>query len=471
MKSAGSLIFLWLLSAALHASVTASLDTNLVKKGETVTLMLRIDGKKIRMPSIRSLCGVKVEGREHRTEIDDGEGMFKKAELYSFGFRPISDCLIDPIAIEVDGVESYSQPLELKVGRSEEDDRIILKLRSAKKELYVGEPFEVEVVVRKRETAEGLFSAAAAPEMEHIWIKKVFEPIYTKEGGYTVARSRYLLAAQQAGNLHIYPAEIKIASEHQSVDGWGDTRQKRSWESYYSNGLLLKVKALPENVMLVGAFALEFGVDKKEVNPNEPLTAELTIRGVGNFEDIPVLKPTISGVEISAGEPTVEMNGEGMKESWHQKFTFLSASSFTIPPIVLDYFDLKDEQVKRVETQPVSIHVAGSEKVVAPAKNVTEIGQQRETVGTGWAFVIYVMGVLSGALLFMMPWKRWKKAQKRVEKVSVEDYRRVLSMLLMHRDEPDVREMINKLEERLYGGRDEKINQKELKKLLKRYQK
>ncbi len=469
MKSPGSLILLWLLSAAVHASVTASLDRSLIKKGETVTLMVRVEGKKIMMPPISSVCGVRVESFDHRTVLDSGKGAFQKAEIYSFGFRPSADCVIEPIAVEVDGTESYSQPLRLKVYTwlAKRDTGITVRLRSSKKELYVGEPFELELIVKKPET-EKMVVSAAAPEMEHIWVKKIFKTADTKESGYSIAMTRYLLAAQQAGSLSIYPVEVKVASGHQSVDAWGNARQERAWESYYSNALELKVKTLPENVDLVGEFVLKMAVDKKEVKAKEPLTAELTVSGTGNFEDIPVLKPAVSGVELFAGEPILEMSGEGMKEQWHQKFTFVGERSFTIPPVILDYFDLKEGRVKKVQTQPIAVHVTGSNSKTAPIEN--RAVQQNKGLTMGWTVMIYLLGLFSAVVFFMLPWRRWLEKGLKPQQTHDSDDRRALMLLLMHRKKPDVQAMIEKLEARLYGEREVMIDKKELKKMLKRYQ-
>jgi hypothetical protein len=469
MKSPGSLVFLWLLGAALHASVTASLDTNLAKKGEAVTLMLRVEGKKITMPSIGSICGVRVESHERRTVLESSEGAFQKAEIYSFKFRPSADCVIEPIAVEVDGTESFSQPLRLKVDgdSSKEDTGVAVKLRSSKKELYVGEPFELELIVRKPET-EKMVVSTAAPEMEHLWIKKVFKTDYMKEGGYSVATTRYLLAPQQAGSLRIYPAEVKVASGHKSIDAWGNARRERSWESFYSNALELKVKPLPENVDLVGYFSIELAVDTNEVKAKEPLTAELTVRGMGNFEDIPAFKPLINGVELFGAEPILETNGEGTKESWHQKLTFIGERSFTIPPVILDYFDPKEKRVKRVQTQPIAIHVTGANIEAAPIKSADV--QQSRGLTMGWAVMIYLFGALSTVVFYLLPWRRWLERVSEPRQIREGDDRRALMILLMHREKPDVQEIIEKLEERLYGGKEVAIDKKELKRVLKRYQ-
>jgi hypothetical protein len=369
----------------------------------------------------------------------------------------------------VDGAESYSQPLRLKVdgGSSEEDAGIAVTLRSSKKELYVGEPFELELIVRRPETEKALL-LAAAPEMEHIWVKKVFETADTTEGIYRVATTRYLLAPQQAGILRIYPAEVKAASEHESIDAWGNARQERSWESYYSNALALKVKPLPENVMLVGEFSIELAVNTDALKAKEPLTAVLTVCGTGNFEDIPAFKPAVSGVELFSGEPILEVNGEGGEERWHQKLTFVGERSFTIPSFSMDYLDLKAGRVKRVQTQPVAVHVTGPNIEAAPVVNSAV--QENKGLTMGWTLMSYLFGVLSAAAFYMLPWRRWLERVSRPQQIHDGDERRTLTLLLRHKEKPDVQEMIEKLEERLYGEKEVEIDKKELKKLLKRYQ-
>jgi len=307
------------------------------------------------------------------------------------------------------------------------------------------------------------------PETEHLWIKKVSEPLYTEEEGYGVMTARWLMAPQQAGILRINPAEIKIATDVQRDDGWGNLKDERVWQSYYSNALEIKVKALPANVTLVGDFkvALELAADKAEAN--KPLEAELLISGVGNFEDIPAFKPTVRAVEVFAGDPRLEETNEGRQELWRQKLTFIADGNFTIPSIVLDYFDLEERRVKRVQTQPVSIHLTGSQKREEAIAKERVVEQKSEGEKMIWAVVIYLLGAMSAAVLFMLPWKRYLSAAPAEKRVSAADYRHVLKVLLMHQDAPDVQEMIVKLEAFLYEGKDEKIDERALKELLKRY--
>ena len=468
MKSPGRLVIFLVISTALYASVTARVDKRAVKRGEPVTLTLQVEGNTFSVPPMTTVCGVGIEKHTHRTTTGRSEGRFQKAELYKYCFRPESDCVIGPIAVEVDGAESYSQPIKIEVDGKGESNTLF-ELRSVKKELYVGELFGIEAVFKKRALPDEKNALLIMPETEHLWIKKISEPVYTKEDDYGVVTARYLMVPQKAGTLRIYPAEMKVASDSQRDDAWGNLKDERVWQRYYSNALEIQVKALPADVILVGDFSMVLELTEDKVEANNPLEAELVIRGTGNFEDMPVFRPTVPGVEVFAGDPRLEETNEGRQERWRQKFTLIAESNFTIPPITLDYFDPEERRVKRVQTQPVPIHVSGSLK--SEEKTAKEhISEQKDKgVSMGWGVVIYLLGAVSGAILIRLPWRKYLGKRSVEAHVSAADYKRVLSVLLAHKDAPDVQAMIVKLEAFLYEGKDVKIDERALKTLLKRY--
>ena len=470
MKNLGSVIFLLLFTATLQANVTAVTDKSRVQKGETVTLTLSIEGDKFSVPAIKSLCGTELPRPEHRRKTEEVEGAFQKTELYSFRFEARSDCTIEPILVEVDGVEHYTPLLRVSVYEDDvqRDEETVLELRSSQTDLYVGEPFELKVIFKKRDVHEEIVALFVAPEMEHVWIKKIYDVINSKDGNYSVQKRRYLLAPQQAGDLRVYPAEVKVAYDENERDSWGNLKTKRYWQSHYSNTLDIHVKALPEGVTAVGDFTIEMKIDTNEVAVNTPLTARIIIQGRGNFEDISLIKPAINGVNVFAEDPTLEKIADSDQERWSQTLGFVSDNNFTISPITLEYFDLKERRIKTLQTEAIPIHTIGGSKVSNVTKMIDK--QKSEGITMEWAIAMYILGFISAAVLLIVPWKRYIK-RKQTAKVSTSDYKRVLSLLLTHKDDEDVQEMIEALEDHLYNGSKEVIDQKELKKLLSRYQK
>ena len=465
-KRAGSGIFLFLFTAALQASVTATLDRSAAERGESVTLTLRVEGRSFRVPKIETLCGVGVEKAGHRSAVDTDEDGFRKSELYSYTFRPKSDCVIGPIRVEADGVESYTQPLKVEVLRpgQKEEKRITLELRSSKTAPYVGEPFTIEVVLRKSDGAK-ILSSLADPDMRHLWVKRALGTSSAIEDGSTVETKRYLVAAQRSGRLRVGPAEVKVATDYRREDAWGNPKEERVWESHYSNILELDVASLPEGVTLAGDFSLSLEIAERDTEAQRPITAEIVIRGSGNFEDIAAFKPAIGGVEVLAGEPRLERTEEGTEEVWRQQLTFVADNDFTIPSIGVAYFDTERERVKRVQTQPVAVHVAASEKAVA-APERKAVAEESGGEKPGWSLFLALLGAAAAALLFML--LRPKGLKAKLQKARPDGDRAALQILLGYREDADAEAMIERLEARLYEGRDVEIDRKALKCLLKR---
>jgi len=464
MRSPGRTLFLLLSTAALQASVTATLSSDTFKSGEAATLSIRVEGANPVIPKIEYLCGVKVEKKGSRRSLEELENGFVKATVYTFTFRPESTCMIEPIAVEADGIESYTPPLKLDVSA---EASAVVQLKTSKQELYIGEPFELEAVFNRENATAGSAAALVLPDLEGFWIKKTFAPLDTKEGGHAVRRYRYLLAPQQAGRLRIDPAELRLAVDEQSVDAWGNPKVERYSESYYSNALDLYAKPLPDKIVLVGDFTISLTLSRHEVAANRPLGALITISGFGNFEDISPIEPQISRVNVFAGELKQTVNGEDTQESWQQELVFVAENNFTIPSIRLRYFDPQQRRVRWVQTVAVPIHVTGAESIVTASGHGKEAVRPKEEGSP----ILFILGTIAVSSLILLGRRWWLKALQKADMGTGDDYRDALRLLLAHREEPDVEEMIIKLEASLYTQEAENVDQKGLKQLLKRYRK
>jgi hypothetical protein len=468
MRDLGSVVVLLLLTAGLQANVTAFTDKSRVHKGEIVVLTLSIEGEDFRAPLIKNLCGTNLPRAEHRQKTEEIEGAFRKSDLYQFRFEARSDCVIEPILVEVDGVEHFTPLLRISVysDNTQRDDEPMIALKSSKTDLYVGEPFALEVTLKKGGLHKKIIAQFMTPEMEHIWIKSASEVINTQEEKASVQKRRYLLVPQQAGEFHIYPAEVKIAYDENRDDGWGNLKTTRSWQSHYSNAIELYVKALPEGVTAVGDFTIEMKTETNEVEANRPLIAAITIQGRGNFEDISLPKHAVDGVDVFAEEPILEKIAENGEERWRQRLSFVSSHDYTIPSITFEYFDLQAQRSKRVETKAISIHVRDGQK--AAKVYATRDKEKSEGLTMMWAIATYGLGFLSAAVLLLVPWRRYIKRREGI-RLSQSDYKRLLNLLLGHKDDEGVKVMIEALEAYLYHGESKDIDQKALSKLLSKY--
>jgi len=464
MRSPGRVLILLLSAAALQGSVTATLNSDTVKRGGSATLSIRVEGENTVIPKIERLCGVEVMKQGYRRSLEELENGFEKAVVYTYTFRPESACVIEPIAVEVDGIESYTPPLKLDIS---DDASAVVELSASKQALYVGEPFEIEAVFNRENAPDGVFDALVLPDLEGFWIKKKFAPLDIKEGKHVITKYRYLLSPQQSGRVRINPVELKLAVDEQSIDAWGNPKVERYSESYYSNALDIQVSALPDEVVLVGDFTVSLTMTKHEVAANRPLNALITISGYGNFEDISPIEPHIIGVNVFAGELKQVVSGDGKQERWQQELVFVAENNFTIPAIRLNYFDPEERRVRWVQTKAVPIHVIGAQIKERVSSNQKEAVRPKEE----GASVLFVLGAITAAVLILLSRRLWQKKMQKLGRGSIEDYRYALRLLLAHREEPDAEEMIMKLEASLYGKKTAVVDKKALKKLLQRYQK
>ncbi len=461
MKNLGSLIVLLLFTAALHASVTASIDKPYVQKGENVTLTLAVSGENHAVPEITTLCNTEQIERAHRQKPDSSEGSFREIDLYSYRFAVSSDCHINPILIEVDGVEHYSSAFEIKVRDTmpERAEGRVVTLRSSANRPYVGEALELEITVQEPKTQGVSEVHFVTPILNGLWIKKVDDLPPYKEGMNRVEKRLYRVTPQRAGMLHIDPVEVKIAKDEQDQDAWGNPKTTRIWESRYSNALDLDVQAVPEGVHAVGVFSIAMNIEDTIVDADMPVQTELVIQGWGNFEDMRLKLPSIDGVTVVAEEPLLENAEEKDHECWRQRLAFVSDHSFVIPSVRLEYFDLEEKRVKTVYTEAVAVNVLGSKK-----KKEDNIKESRMPLRTVWSIGV----LISIALLSLLSGMYYRRTTAKRYACS-HHYKEALRLLLGHKDEEGVNEMVEALEQQIYGGVSNSVDLKKLKALCKKY--
>lgn len=350
--------------------------------------------------------------------------------------------------------------LNISLQAADRGSDIIVTLHLSQESVYVGEPFDLEVVVKKRTKAGDTSPMFTEPLMKDLWIKRVTDHNQTAVGDYTLITRVYTVSAQRSGSLAVAPMEVKLAYQRDSYDAWGNLKEERYWQHYYSNGLEIEVKKLPEETRLVGEFSIVLEAAQMNVDANRALTAEVVVEGFGNFEDISFEIPSVFGVDLFSGEPILQEIGRDKHQRWVQTLTFVGANDFTIPSIELLYFDLQEKAVKRIVTEAVFIDVK-EERRIDDIKVIETDDYQM--------FRWYLLGFIGmvGSLVVLL---NYVKRRARVKKVSYRDEKAVLHLLLGHREDEGVTSIIEALEASIYEGKSDTVDLKELKRLLKKYQ-
>ncbi|HIP54437.1 MAG TPA: oxygen-tolerance protein, partial [Sulfurimonas autotrophica] len=223
---------------------------------------------------------------------------------------------------------------------------------------------------------------------------------------------------------------------------------------------------------IVGNFTIEAKADKLEINPNEAVNVTIRVTGDGNLEDIESFKPYIPGVNVF--DEKINIKGDVLT----QKLAFVADKDFTIPPISLAFYNLATKRVEKISTKPIAIKVKGDvkkselkiqrEESVQTPQNESHV-TSKERVSDKFSIIFaFIIGVIFGivVMLFVKPLKMLKKEKT----LHLNDEKLLLIKLLPYKERDDeVRKVVEILESNLYSSKKEKIEQKMLKELLKKY--
>lgn len=453
----------------LFAGVSASVDTQSVEEGELVTYFLQITGESVKRPEITTICGSDIISTSSQTNMQIINSAVSKNYTLSYKFAPQKNCKIESFEVEVDGKKERTKEIEISVKAPSQtkDANFMLLLQSDKKELYVGEVFELTLLFKQKNGSDAIDSKFTPPSMDGFWVREESKPQKYQEDGYTVTKVVYMLLPQRVGMQKIGRAKIQIASRDTKIDSWGGWIPTIKWKNHFSNELDLNVKPLPTGVALVGDFTITLSLDKVEVNANEPLDATVEVEGTGNLEDIGSFKPRIPNVAVFDEKIAIE----GKKLS--QKLTFVAEHDFIIPPLKLTYFDINSKEIKTITTKEIAIKVKNQKpKEELTIKKEEEPKAETATPSTQTGnggitlFFVFLAGLAIGVALMML--KKLPQLKK-AKKSSIKNPKELLIKLMAYKEDAEVKSLIEILEKNIYTNDKTEIDKKALKEVLKRY--
>ena len=475
MKNLGKMILLLvLIPNAMYASVVASVDYSSVVVGETVTYSLNVSGKNLQRPILNSICDSNIIATSSQTNIEMINGKYNKTKILSYKFMPRKSCVIEPLDVIVDGKTQTTKAVKVEVKPATQDINadFVLELSADKKEVYVGQPFIMSMLIKQKHTAQALDSKFVAPVMKGFW--KSGEPKQEKydDGAYTITKLTYKLSAQREGELKIEPAQLAVASRKHTRDMWGSFMRDVKWRSYFSNELKIDAKPIPQGAKFIGDFSINARVDKKEVNPNEAINVTIQVIGEGNLEDITKFKPYIKDVSVFDEKPVVFAN------KFQEKLALVGDNDFVVPAFSLTFFNPKTQSLETISTKEIAIKVNGAKphealkikrdktadsvvKKPEPVKVITA-----KALSTIQVIFIFIVGLVVGVIIMLSkPWT----AFKREKSLDIKDEKKLLIKLMPYTEDKEVQEIIDILEHNIYAKDKKVVDKKLLKEIIKKY--
>jgi len=464
------LIIIAFIPFSVYASVVASVNSDSVELGDSVTYSLNLSGNNIAKPNINTLCDSDIISTGSSRSINMINGRVEESYMLSYKFIPQKSCEIAPSEVEIDGVIEKSNTVSIKVMpvSASQDKDFILRLESSKNDVLVGESFEVSLIFKQKRGSRAVDSEFSSPEFKGFWIKNESAPTNYVDGVYNVSKVVYTLSAQRQGALEVPNAKMRIAFRVKARDSWGAFIPQVKWKTYFSNNLKINVKALPQNVKFVGDFKIKASVDNTQINANEAVNLSLEVTGTGNLEDMTTFKPSMENANVFDEKIKQEKN------KITQKMAFVANDDFIIPSFSIKYLDLKTKQIKTISTKEIKIKVknAKKEKLVVVKNDIplsiTNNNNESLTLSKMIMIEIFIVGFILGMLvMYFKPWK-FNKIDKKM-KISIKDEKLLLMKLLPYKEDKEVNNILEILENNLYSSEKKEIDKKVLKDILKKY--
>jgi hypothetical protein len=485
----------------LAGHVELSVDKHEIAQGDTVTFTITAEGDDVSFPVIREVGGFPVLGTSQRSNISIINGRVTKSVAKSYTFAPMQDVTIPALTVTVDAEPFQTDPVKIRVLKSPKHSsggsEAELKIRVDKTHVMVGEPIKLDVVVKYKENAGFVQLDLQPPEFPNFWIKKVGDAEDGVEGAYRTKTQHYLLFPQKAGSYTLGPLTVRLARRVRikqpfandpflGDDFFNGFFAKLKWSRIASNSVQISVDPLPGGVELYGRFDIIATVDKSEVEANRPVRLTIRISGEGNIDDIGKFEPKIPDAVVYADDPVIKerlRNGR-YGGTFEQTVTIIADHDFTIPALSLRYYDSQKRELVEKRTKPLHIKVIGGvpaavtrpeqkkEKREEPSvQKEAEAKSSESTRSDGWLYLIAGFLFGAGSLYGFMAFRRRPRASGSSDVVEAvlraKNDKRVLELLLPYAAEDGrLKEIVRRLEENLFGTGNNKIDKKEIVRIL-----
>jgi hypothetical protein len=343
------------------------------------------------------------------------------------------------------------------------DDKIrknmFVKLQVSKTSCYVGEPIVATYKLYSRLQSES--RVTKHPSLNGFSVYDMIEPsgdavsVETVNGKpftvHTIRKTQ--LIPLQAGTIELDPVEIEN-TVHFVKSSQAQRRRGNSLQDLFdqltgesntgvpveknvtldSKPVAITVKALPEESRpgsyngAVGHFAIEAGIENKNVNAQDAAVLKVTVKGNGN---LPVVNAPLvkwpSGFETydASEKENIDKTKAPMAGTKTFEYSFIpdKKGNYSIPAIQFSYFDPLSASYKSIESKPLDLEVAAAKGPGHGSKNTLPQSPSMHEKAIGakeffrqhleWFFIIMILSGLAVYLLRQN--RRLKKNQQPAE--------------------------------------------------------
>ena len=451
------LLGLWLMlcgQVALAASLTASVDKDILRLDETLVLTLRYDGNTNQQPDLevlrREFDVLRIQPSNFTSIINNDIQIFSQWQIL-LAPKKIGKALIP--SFNLGGV--ISDAIEITVQGKRQGTDIQVETLVDKTSAHVQEQILVSVRL-SMEAGTRIYDAGVEPlQVKDALLIQLDEKKYRSDNNgrlLDIVEARYAVFPQQTGELVIPSLLFQLDTGR---GNYNLLRLRTQEQRLHINPIPQDPRAQPwlpaKNIQL----SEHWSSSPDALKVGEPITRSITIKADGlSAAQLPPL-PALAIKDVSSYQDQAQTDDQKMEQGIvgsRIETTAIVANrsgTFTLPEIQLHWWDSDEQQFKTATLPASQIKVSGvnptldeqPEGAEEPIPLNTELPNQISSVATSttpwWLYLLLALSLASNLLLGALLWRKRstnttqpntaKSAQEHNEKEAWRELREVIA--------------------------------------------
>ena len=441
----------------LIASVSVSVNKKHINIGEDLVITISAEGKNVKFPNLNKIAGFDVLGTSISNNIVVINGNVKENLSKSYVIAPDRNFTIPSFKIYVDGKIYKTKPIKITVTTPKQSKGdYTLDINLSKTKAYLGENLILTLTYKEKKSA-------ASVNIQKPQIPGAIIRLLDKKPIQNGVIYRFLVIPQKAGHFNIGPFVANIGEEV-TENLFNDpffSMKSIKYKTIFSNRLSLDVYPIPENAVY-GSFKINIKASHT-LKANQPNKVLLTIKGCGDFVDLPEFHLDIPNATVYEKKPVINTKvtdskvcGEYIKE-----FDILADNNYTIPSITLKEFN---GTIHILKTKPIHVKIIGnSQQITTLYKKNNPVKKETEKTNYLPFILIFIAGSAVGMIIAYF----YNKQDPVIRKIKKANEKELFNILLAYEKHPRIKEILNKLDENIYQNKNNKIDKKKIIKIIK----
>ncbi len=410
---------------ARGANLTAGVDRSTIALGETVTLSLAFDGGNIGQPSLPALPNFQVVGQGSSLNMDITRGVSQQTFTYQLAPSQVGDFTIPGLQFNIGGQPFRTQPIQIKVVKP--GDAVItpgaalpsafVKIITPKKELYVGEVSEVEVLVHWQEGRMNYPNLPVDPGFTTgKWLPPLESRVNLSNQPYGRVQFKQPITAVKAGLLTLGPATVtlQVPDRTRRPDFFGNLPARNV--PIVAEQVTLQVLPIPERNVpptfsgAVGSFTLAFTATPTNVAVGDPITLHIKIAGRGALDAVRLPpQPEWNEFKIYPATSQIEgadANNNSGTKSFEQVVVPERAGIKALPPFAFSFFDPDQKTFRTLSSAaiPLTVSAANGGTAALPSLPGASNAAPAQPASDLAPIKVHLGAAAPGPLLITQPW-------------------------------------------------------------------